>query len=86
MNNNITNNCGWIGSTHIDNIKLTSNILEKHIINVSNILNTNSSNYTSNASNILNTDSSNYTNVLRHDVNKWINEEYETSSTTPPTN
>ena len=97
MNNNITNNCGWIGSTHIDNIKLTSNILEQHIIagdlnssnytsNAINILNTNSSNYTSNASNILNTNSSNYTNILRYDVNKWINEEYETSTTTPPIN
>jgi hypothetical protein len=32
MNNNIINNNGWIGSTHIDNIKLTSNILEQHII------------------------------------------------------
>jgi hypothetical protein len=88
MNNNITNNNGWIGSTHIDNIKLTSNILEQHIIigdinssnyssNVSNVLNINSSNYASNISNILNTNSSNYTNVLRHDVNKWINEEIE---------
>jgi hypothetical protein len=84
MNNN------FIGSTHIDNIKLTSNILEQHIYitninnsnytrNVSNILNTNSSNYTSNASIILNTNSSNYTNILRHDVNKWINEQLEPS-------
>jgi hypothetical protein len=96
MNNNITNNNGWIGSTHIDNIKLTSNILEQHIIlgdinssnytsNTSNILNTNSSNYTSNTSNILNTNSSNYTNILRHDVNKWINEEIE-HITIPDTN
>ena len=45
MNNNITNNNGWIGSTHIDNIKLTSNILEQHII----LGDINSSNYTSNA-------------------------------------
>jgi hypothetical protein len=88
MNNNITNNNGWIGSTHIDNIKLTSNILEQHIIigninssnyasNISNVLNINSSNYASNISNILNTNSSNFTNSLRHDVNKWINEEIE---------
>jgi hypothetical protein len=94
-NNNNINNCGWIGSTHIDNLKLTSNILEQHIAigdinssnytsNISNILNNaiininvNSSNYTSNASNILNTNSSNYTNILRYDVNKWINEQIE---------
>jgi hypothetical protein len=95
MNNNITNNCGWIGSTHIDNIKLTRNILEQHIIagdinssnytsNAINILNTNSSNYTSNASNILNTNSSNYTNILRYDVNKWINEQIENISLPQP--
>ena len=102
MNNNNINTCGWIGITHLDNIKFTSNILGQHIYinsinnsnytsNASNILeqhiytnSINNSNYTSNASNILNTNSSNFTNALRYDVNKWINEEYETSSTTPP--
>ena len=92
MNNNFIGSCGWIGTTHIDAVKATSNfilgtsnILEQHILtnsinnsnytsNASNILNINSSNYTSNASNILNTNSSNYTDVLRYDVNKWINE------------
>jgi hypothetical protein len=77
MNNNITNNCGWIGSTHIDNIKLTSNILEKHII----LGDINSSNYTSNTSNILNTNSSNYTNItsniIQTNINRLIKEETE---------
>lgn len=98
MNNNIINTNNFIGITHIDNIKLTSNILEQHILagdirssnytsNASNILNDaiinlnfNCSNYTSNASNILNTNSSNYTDILRYDVNKWINEKTELSS------
>ncbi len=95
MNNNIINPNNFIGITHIDNIKLTSNILEQHILagdirssnytsNASNILNNaiinlnfNCSNYASNISNILNINSSNYTDALRHDVNKWINEETE---------
>ena len=67
------NNNNFIGATHIDNIKITSNILEQHIL----INSINNSNYTSNASNILDTNSSNYTNVLRYDVNKWIGETSE---------
>jgi len=76
-NNNLYNN-NFIGTTHIDALKATSNfilgtsnILEQHILTNS----INNSNYTSNASNILNTNSSNYTNILRYDVNKWINEQ-----------
>jgi hypothetical protein len=76
-NNNLYNN-NFIGTTHIDALKATSNfilgtsnILEQHIFTNS----INNSNYTSNASNILNTNSSNYTNILRYDVNKWINEQ-----------
>ena len=102
MNNNIINTNNFIGITHIDNIKLTSNILEQHILagdirssnytsNASNILNNsivnlnfNCSNYTSNASNILNTNSSNYTDILRYDVNKWINEQIEHVSLPQP--
>ena len=68
MNNNNINTCGWIGATHIDNIKFTSNILEQHIY----INSINNSNYTSNASNILNTNSSNYTsnasNILEQHI------------------
>ena len=74
-NNNLYNN-NFIGTTHIDALKATSNfilgtsnILEQHIFTNS----INNSNYTSNASNILNTNSSNYTDILRYDVNKWIN-------------
>ena len=89
MNNNLNNNCSWIGSTHIDTFKSTSNL----ILSTSNILeqhisysNLSCSNFVLSTSNILETHSSNFTNALRHDVNKWINEEYETSSTTPPIN
>jgi len=70
-NNNITNNnLSWIGSTHIDNNKITSNF----ILTTSNILETHSSNFTLATSNILQSNSSNFTNALRYDVNKWINE------------
>ena len=89
MNNNIYTNNNFIGSTHLDGLKplsnliiSTSNILEQHIA-YSNI---SSSNFTLSTSNILETHSSNFTNALRYDVNKWINEEVETSTTTPPIN
>ena len=42
MNNNNINTCGWIGVTHLDNIKSTSNILGQHIY----INSINNSNYT----------------------------------------
>ncbi len=45
-----------------------------------------SSNFISATSNILETHSSNFTNALRADVNKWINEENELSTTVPPVN
>ena len=50
MNNNIINPNNFIGITHIDNIKLTSNILEQHIL----AGDIRTSNYTTNTSNILN--------------------------------
>ena len=97
MNNNNTynnNSYNWIGSTHLDGLKstsnfivTTSNILEQDIILTSNIL-INYTNITSNNlinyTNLTSNNNINFTNALRHDVNKWINEENETSSTTPP--
>ena len=87
MNNNLYTNNNFIGTTHFDSFKSTSNL----IISTSNILeqhiaysNISSSNFTLSTSNILETHSSNFTNALRYDVNKWINEEVETSTTTPP--
>ena len=78
-NNNIYNN-NFIGTTHIDAYKSTSNFIistsntiESHLY-ASNIAN---SNYTTNTSNILEIHSRNYTNNLRFDVNKWINETVE---------
>jgi hypothetical protein len=73
MNNILLNNNNFIGTTHNDTSKSTSNF----IIGTSNILEQHSSNYTKATSNILEQHSSNYTNILRHDVNKWINEEVE---------
>jgi hypothetical protein len=60
-NNNLYNTNNFIGITHNDYFKTASNALSTAIITTSNILNSNSSNYTSNVSNILNTNSSNYT-------------------------
>jgi hypothetical protein len=74
MNNNLvsTNLNTWVGSTHIDNYKLTSNF----IITTSNILENHSSNFTLNTSNILENHSSNFTsntsNFLRNYFNKLI--------------
>ena len=86
MNNNLvnTNLNTWIGSTHQDNYKLTSNF----ILKTSNILELHSSNFTSNVSNIieshlyvtsniLENHSSNFTNKLRTDINKLINNQIE---------
>jgi hypothetical protein len=88
MNNILLNNNNFIGSTHNDTSKSTSNfiigtsnILEQHI-SISNI---NNSNFTIATSNILEQHSSNYTNILRHDVNKWINEEVEHITSPIPT-
>ena len=89
MNNNLYNNNNFIGITHFDNFKITSNfilqtsnILEQHILNTSNTL----EGHLSNTSNILEdhvldakNSNINYTNALRTDVNKWINEEIELS-------
>jgi hypothetical protein len=86
-NNNLYNNNNFIGITHFDSTKITSNfilytsnVLEGHITNTSNILEqhiTNTSNilegHISNAKNF----NINYTDDLRTDVNKWINEEIE---------
>jgi hypothetical protein len=79
-NNNLYTNNNFLGTTHLDASKITSNfilatsnILEQHI-SVSNL---NNSNFTLATSNILETHSSNFTNKLRTDVNKWINEEKE---------
>jgi hypothetical protein len=83
MNNNNTYN--WIGSTHLDVLKstsnfiiTTSNILENDIILTSNN-NINYTNITSNKlisyTNLTSNNNINYTNALRHDVNKWKNEE-----------
>lgn len=86
-NNNLYNNNNFIGITHLDNVKITSNfilqtsnILEQHILNTSNTL----EGHLSNTSNILEdhildakNSNINYTNALRTDVNKWINEEIE---------
>ena len=98
MNNNLYTNNNFIGTTHFDSFKSTSNliistsnILEQHIA-YSNIISSNFTLSTSNilethllaTSNILETHSSNFTNNLRYDVNKWINEEVETSTRTPP--
>ena len=76
-NNGIYTNT-FIGTSHLDSYKstsnfiiATSNILENHINNSSNNLEF----HLSNTSNILEQHSSNYTNNLRYDVNKWINEE-----------
>jgi len=80
-----------IGMTHLDNYKITSNfilatsnILESHIYNASNTLES----HIYNTSNILESHISNaknyninYTNILRNDVNKWINEEVEHKTT-----
>ena len=91
MNNNLYTNNNFIGTTHFDSFKSTSNliistsnILEQHIA-YSNISSSNFTLSTSNilethlltTSNILETHSSNFTNNLRYDVNKWINEEVE---------
>ena len=86
-NNNLYNNNNFIGITHLDNGKITSNfiiqtsnILEQHILNTSNTL----EGHLSNTSNVLEghildakNSNINYTNALRTDVNKWINEEIE---------
>ena len=81
-NNNLYTNNNFIGITHLDNAKITSNfilatsnILEQHI----SISNLNNSNFTLGTSNILETHSSNFTNNLRYDINKWINEKEEPS-------
>jgi hypothetical protein len=84
MNNNKNN---FIGITHLDNGKITSNfiiqtsnILEQHILNTSNTL----EGHLSSTSNVLEghildakNSNINYTNAFRTDVNKWINEEID---------
>ena len=95
-NNNLYTNNNFIGITHLDTGKITSNfilntsnILEGHISNASNIL----EGHISNTSNILEGHildtknfNINYTDDLRTDVNKWVNEEIELSLTTPSIN
>jgi hypothetical protein len=70
------NNLSFVGTTHLDiNYSIsnlvysTSNILESHIYNTSNILESHISD--------AKTYNINYTNILRSNVNKWINEEVE---------
>jgi len=95
-NNNLYTNNNFIGITHLDTGKITSNFilatsntLEGHISNTSNIL----EGHISNTSNILEGHildtknfNINYTDDLRTDVNKWVNEEIELSLTTPSIN
>lgn len=76
MNNNLLNNVNFIGSTHLDYTKIssnftlaTSNILETRIRDTSNVLETHISD--AKIYNIA------YTNNLRTDVDKWIGEEIE---------
>lgn len=82
MNNNIINNNNFIGSTHQDYYKITSNfilntsnILESHIYNTSNIL----EEHIYNTSNILDSKASNFTtttsNLILARYDKLIGEE-----------
>ena len=72
-NNNIYNPNNFIGSTHIDNFKLTSNTLASNIIATSNILETHSSNFTLYTSNILENNASNYTYNTSNKITNYYN-------------
>jgi hypothetical protein len=84
MNNNFIGSSGWIGTTHLDNYKITSNfilntsnILESHLSNTSNIL----EGHLTNTSNILDSKASNFTtttsNIILARYDKLIGEEKE---------
>ena len=72
-NNNLYNINSWIGSTHQDFFKNSSNNLYFYTSNSSNIL----SNQIIITSNILETSSTNKTSNLKYNINKLINEETE---------
>ena len=83
-NNNHFNTNNWIGTTHLDFFKNSSNALSNYTYNSSNILSNQiiiTSNILENdisiTSNILENHSSNYTSNLRFDINQLINEETE---------
>jgi hypothetical protein len=91
-NNNLYNTNNFIGITHNDYFKISSNALAKEIYlqasncsnyssNISNVLDLRSSNFTSNYANIIEYNSSNYTkitsNIIQTNINKLIKEETE---------
>ena len=91
-NNNLYNTNNFIGITHNDIFKNSSNALIKEIYiqssnssnyasNISNVLDLRSSNFTSNYANIIEYNSSNYTkitsNIIQTNINKLIKEEIE---------
>ena len=80
-NNNLYNTNNFIGITHLDYFKTSSNALANQIVITSNTLENHSSNYTNNISNLVKINSSNYTNITSNFIvnryDKLIKEEPE---------